>query len=743
MSKRSNRNRNLVTLDRRELQRLVDAEIARKFTNPQGGTVTPIPQNIIAQMQAQLAPQAKSQGMFSPGAPLTPIPGITPAQGPRQWQYPVGYNIGQLPRSTEMTSFDTLRNLAALYDGVGICERKWFDLCSKPELQIKPRDELTKDKNGKPIPQTELDGKYGARIEKWKAFFKKPDKKRSLKRWMRRGLKDVLELDALAIFKHKDRSGGLFALEIIDGSTIKPLLDERGMEPDPPFPAYQQWVYGIPGMELLYDQLIYRKETERTNSPYGLSRVELIILRINQALRKQNKDLATFTDGNIPAGTLEPPDDGSEWTPEQLLAYQIMWDGMLAGNEEIKARIKVIPPGAKFNKTDPDDIMVAFDEFLLRVTCGAFGIPMTEISFTEQSNRSTGESQEAMLYRGTMSLTMDMFGEIFTDVMAEEDGNDDLVATWKEFEEPEDFKTKVEAEDILVKNGTMSTSEGARYLGIEPMFETEPFIVVPGSGITFISDANDPQMREQAKAAKLAGYQQAQQPPEEQSDEQEPQQTSQGKTGAMGGKQASSGGTTKGAGGSKGEPAKDDSSAATKTETRSVDAVVPGESADSQREISAELRRWRECAIKDVKEGRIFRAFFAFHIKGDVYKRIDNALRTECKTVDDVWRVFDAERAKKPAPQDAEVGGSDPPLEYNAKLDIWEPADTEQQLEALRAKGWEEFTWHSHASESGICPTCEPNDGVTRRIGEQFPSGHRIPQCHNGCQCSVVKGSAK
>jgi hypothetical protein len=65
--------------------------------------------------------QRPTTTLFPPGAPLVPIPGLTPPDGSsRQWAYPVGYNIGQRPRATEQTSFEQLRNLAALYDGIQI-----------------------------------------------------------------------------------------------------------------------------------------------------------------------------------------------------------------------------------------------------------------------------------------------------------------------------------------------------------------------------------------------------------------------------------------------------------------------------------------------------------------------------------------------------------------------------------------------------------------------------------------------
>ena len=64
-------------------------------------------------------PIPQGGAIFPPGEPLRPTPGLEGEGGrPRQWAFPVGYNIGQRPRATEQTSFEQLRNLAALYDGI-------------------------------------------------------------------------------------------------------------------------------------------------------------------------------------------------------------------------------------------------------------------------------------------------------------------------------------------------------------------------------------------------------------------------------------------------------------------------------------------------------------------------------------------------------------------------------------------------------------------------------------------------
>src|SRR5574337_287504 len=79
---------------------------------------------------------------FAPGTPPPPTALNGSQRAPRQWAYPVGFNLSQRPRATETTTFEQLRNLAALYDGIQICERVYFDLIGRLELRVLPRAEL-------------------------------------------------------------------------------------------------------------------------------------------------------------------------------------------------------------------------------------------------------------------------------------------------------------------------------------------------------------------------------------------------------------------------------------------------------------------------------------------------------------------------------------------------------------------------------------------------------------------------
>jgi hypothetical protein len=41
----------------------------------------------------------------------------------------------------------------------------------------------------------------------------------------------------------------LYSLDIVDGATIKPLIGEDGRAPEPPDPAYQQALHGVPAAD--------------------------------------------------------------------------------------------------------------------------------------------------------------------------------------------------------------------------------------------------------------------------------------------------------------------------------------------------------------------------------------------------------------------------------------------------------------------------------------------------------------
>ena len=395
--------------------------------------------------------------LFPPGEPLQPVAALAGPDGiPRQWAFPASYNITQRPRATEQATFEQLRNLAALYDGIQLCERVYFDLIGRLELRVVPRAEaLAEGQDGTSLQwQDDL-----RRVER---FLESPDRSQDLRSWLVAFIRDLLEIDAVAVYTRLTRGGRIYAMELVAGETIRPLLDASGRAPQPPDAAFQQVLYGLPAGLYTLDEMDYLRETARTESPYGISRVERIILRVNQALRKQDFDLARFTDGSAPLGVIQPPADLA-WTPEQLETFERAFNGLLAGNDRWRVRAKTLPPGATWHALAGDDPLVEFDRFLLNVTVAAFGLTMDELGFTDTSNRSVGQTQESVIYRRAVAPVAALVAGYLTR-KARRWLDPRVTITFGGFEEPGDFAVRAEAFAKLIPLGVLTPGQAARLL---------------------------------------------------------------------------------------------------------------------------------------------------------------------------------------------------------------------------------------------------------------------------------------
>jgi len=177
-------------------------------------------QNDITQFREVFQPD---QGIFSPSYPLVP----PERERVRLWDFPVGYNTTYTPRSYERTGFDELRALAESHDITRLAIETRKDQIEKLEWTIKSRD----DRN----PAADA----ASRIERLTEFWSTPDGEQPFATWLREALEDVLVLDAPAFEIRRNRGGDIIGLDVVDGSTIKVLIDDTGRRPQPPAPAYE------------------------------------------------------------------------------------------------------------------------------------------------------------------------------------------------------------------------------------------------------------------------------------------------------------------------------------------------------------------------------------------------------------------------------------------------------------------------------------------------------------------------
>ena len=159
------------------------------------------------------------------------------------------------------------------------------------------------------------------------------------------------------------------------------------------------------------------------------------------------------------------PPEHTEWTPEQLAEYEYHFNTLLAGNTQQRMRVKVTPPGFTFVGTHPQEPSLDFDRWLLNVTAACFGLTMAELGMTEDVNKSSGETQENVVYRRAVRPLADFFARYLSRVVAEE-FDPAYAVTWGGFEEAEDFAAKAQALALLVDAGIIGPERAAGMLGL-------------------------------------------------------------------------------------------------------------------------------------------------------------------------------------------------------------------------------------------------------------------------------------
>src|SRR6516165_6371102 len=414
-------------------------------------------QNDITQFRQVFQPD---QGIFSPSYPLVP----PERERVRLWDFPVGYNTTYTPRSYEPIGFDELRALAESHDITRLAIETRKDQLEKLEWTIKARDDRR--------PAADAP----ARIERLTEFWCMPDGEQPFATWLREALEDVLVLDAPAFEIRRNRGGEIIGLDVVDGSTIKVLIDDTGRRPRPPAPAYEQVIHGRPWRLLTTDELLYAPRNRRSDHAYGFGPVEQVMLYINIGLRRAITQLNYYTSGNVPEGLISAPEG---WNAEQIRSFQEWFDSLLAGNLAERNKVVWTPAGTKYQAFKSSPIERDFEEWLARVICYVFSLPPTAL--VNQVNRATGETmQEAAIAEGNQPL-MAWTKRLADRVIQRHMGHADLEFAWQTTEplDPEDQATMLVG---LVKEGIISRNEARGDRGLEPVDGGDAVMVDTGQG---------------------------------------------------------------------------------------------------------------------------------------------------------------------------------------------------------------------------------------------------------------------
>jgi hypothetical protein len=353
--------------------------------------------------------QAFVTQMFAPGVPLRPV-ALDPRDpqtgiiDPRRSEFAATVNM-QVNSSRGLVPFTMLRDVADKVEVIRRCieVRKAqilgydWDITVDPAatLQVMRDQGISAPGAAAKVVREQLEPEI-VRLREW---WSKPDRLNGLDftTWLGMLLEEQLVVDALSIWPRRTLGGETVGFEILDGATIKPLLDFRGNRPAAPAPAFQQVLYGFPRGEFTADadddevtnltagQLVYRPRHRRSWTPYGNPEVEQALAAADIYLKRQAWIRSEFIDGRTPDQVWKVPET-SKFTPSQLLEYEQAINAEYA-DPRLRRAIRLTPPGV-----EPDQLRnfaelykPELDEYLIKLICSCFDVMPTEIGFPPSS----------------------------------------------------------------------------------------------------------------------------------------------------------------------------------------------------------------------------------------------------------------------------------------------------------------------------------------------------------------------
>lgn len=470
---------------------------------------------------------------FNPGNPL--IPGnINPPRSdgradPRRYEYQVAQNINVTP--TKLIPFTTLRSTADQVDIIRRClevvKAKLVGMNWDITLSDDASERISAE-SGKDHVRAMADAraKFTDEIARLRNFWEQPDRANGYTwgDWFNIFLEDNLVLDAVAIWPQRSVGGDLYGFQLLDGSTIKPLIDDRGMRPMPPNPAFQQILYGFPRSEFMAttdvedadgeftsDELTYLVKNRRTWTVYGFSPVERALPLADIYLRRQDWIRKEYTDGVLPELMFET-DATFGNQPELIRAYENIYNDDLAGQTAQRVRARILPAGFKPHQFDGygEKFKDVLDNYLITSICGHFGVLPSEIGFSgsgslgasglQQGETQSGETIGIAPLAQWISRQLTNLSYLYLGMPRE-----------LEFKILFESKVDTEAEarrvDIELKNGKRTVNEARADDGL-PLLDTPQAdmpMLYSGSGLFFLSPDGIIDAATASSASALAG----------------------------------------------------------------------------------------------------------------------------------------------------------------------------------------------------------------------------------------------
>jgi hypothetical protein len=503
------------------------AKARRAPANPGGVTLSGDQLTAVLAANAQAAqlatplprPPQWSTDPFGPGTPLRPSPinRPNPRTGraePRLFELPISTNLNVntapfVPWRILSDAADMPLFRKCIERRKSVCD---LDFVISVDPKAVAREAALSGQHEKDV-ESALRSKYTQDIARCTDWLQEPDRKNGYDwgAWTRQLMENRLVYDATVVYPRQTLGGDVFAFEVLDGSTIKPLLDESGGRPLPPAPFAQQILYGFPRGEFLADtvdvdgktmvpggmgtdQLMYERTIIRPKTPYGMSATEIALLDGILWMRRMDWLVKEYTEGAT--GNLLETDLSINWDVTQWEDHVTSLNDKLSGDAAARLRWSLLPPGVK--AVLPPEVAERYkpemDLFLVKLVAGDFGLPASEVGFTEAGalGASFHEGEEDILNRQTRRPDADWLGRIATRLMVRHNGMPNVLSVQVLGLESEDEAAADAVALARVQSGRMTLNQDNARRGEPPYVfpEADMPMLMMARGVVFLEGAS-------------------------------------------------------------------------------------------------------------------------------------------------------------------------------------------------------------------------------------------------------------
>lgn len=421
------------------------------MATPQGGT--PFEPGIIQRVAEGIryVVNGNRPAWFGPNEPMAP-------QAPddvkgRPTDFPVGMNLQYQPKreaSESGLTFDVLRRVSDPAAG-GLDIMRLAIETRKDQMEAQRWQIVGKD--GAPA------GQKGKDLE---MALRRPDLVHTYRQWQRMLLEDLFVIDAPTLYL-RPTPDGFRVPEVVDGATIKLLVDPNGRRPLPPDPAYQQILKGLPAVDYSLDELLYAPRNLRPNRFYGMSPVEQAINMVNLGLKRQLHLIDYYTAGNVPEQLVAAPE---LWNSDQIERAQLRFDSILAGNLEARRKLIIVPGGMEPKPLKDAALTDPLDEWIARVICWCFSI--SPQGLVKEMNRATAQTGAQQARLEGLNPIKEWWTDVMNEVISRCWGVDDLEFSFVD-EDIVDPNIKATVLTTYVAAKVMTPDEAREQLGMKPL----------------------------------------------------------------------------------------------------------------------------------------------------------------------------------------------------------------------------------------------------------------------------------